>query len=332
MSSKYSVDRRKVISLGALSFSSVILNSIISGSVAAQELDKITRLVVPFPPGGSTDVLARRIAEFIMKRTGETVVVENRAGAGGTIGANYVAKSEPNGRTILLGVTGSNAIAQSLMNLPYDSASDFAPITRVVNTPLIITINQTLPVNTLNEFIDYILKHPNEIYFGSAGTGTSMHLTGEMFKNATHTQMTHVPYKGNGAMLTDLLGGQIQATFGDILVLKSHIDSGKLKALAVTSRARHPMFPKIPAVAEAGFGDFEALSWQGFFAPKNTPSSKVTELSELINDSLKDPTIRTYFEERGVVIDGTTPEQFSEFVHKEIKKWADIVKIANVKI
>lgn len=299
----------------------------------AQAPGQTTRIVVPFPPGGSTDVLARRIGEKLSAAWGKTVIVDNRPGAGGTVGADYVAKAAPDGTTLLLGVTGSNAIAQSLYTkLPYDVIKDFAPVSLVVSSPLVITINPSVKARTLAEFVALAKAKPGAISYGSAGNGTSMHLTGEMFKQATHTSMVHIPYRGSGGMLTDLMGGQIDATFGDLLVVLPQLEAGKLIPLAVTSKQRHPLLPKVPTVAESGYPGFEALSWQGVFAPARTPPAMVEKISADINQALKGPDLQEYFVTRGFVMEGTTPAAFKTFLDAEVKKWAAIVKVSGAKV
>ena len=290
------------------------------------------RIVVPFPPGGSTDLLARRIGEKLAAAWGQTVVVENRAGAGGTVGADYVAKAAPDGNTLLMGVTGSNAIAQALYpKLPYDVVRDFAPVSMVVSSPLVVTVNPSVKAGTLAEFIALAKARPGSISYGSAGNGTSMHLTGEMFKLATRTSMVHIPYRGSAGMLTDLMGGQIEAAFGDLLVVMPQLEAGKLRALAVTSRQRHPMLPNVPTVAESGYPGFEALSWQGLFAPAGTPAEVVAKTSAEVNKAIQAPDIRDYFAARGFLVEGTTPAAFKSLVEAEVKKWTAIVKASGAK-
>lgn len=255
------LSRRQSLRRIAIGASAVIASTGLAPLLAHAQDSKPLRIVVPFPPGGSTDLLARRIADKLAVALGRTVLVENRAGAGGTVGADLVAKSAPDGNTLLMGVTGSNAIAQSLYTtLPYDVLKDFAPVSIVVSAPLVVAVNPEVKATTLQELISLAKARPGSLSYGSPGNGTSMHLTAEMFKQATQTSMVHIPYRGSAAVLTDLMGGQIQVTFGDLLVLLPQLEAGKLRALAVTSRQRHPMLPNVPTVAEAGSPGFEALS------------------------------------------------------------------------
>ncbi|MDI3381065.1 Bug family tripartite tricarboxylate transporter substrate binding protein [Xenophilus aerolatus] len=330
---KTSLSRRQSIRRVAIGASSLLAASWLAPLAAhAQAGAKTVRIVVPFPPGGSTDLLARRVAEKLSAAWGQPVIVENRAGAGGTVGADFVAKSAPDGTTLLMGVTGSNAIAQALYpRLPYDVLKDFAPVSMVVSSPLVVTVNPAVKANTLAEFVALAKAKPGSISYGSAGNGTSMHLTGEMFKQATKTSMVHIPYRGSAGMLTDLMAGQIEATFGDLLVVMPQLEAGKLRPLAVTSKQRHPQLPNVPTVAESGYPGFEALSWQGVFAPSGTPPEVVERLSADVNKAVRTADVRDYFAARGFLVEGTTPSAFRTFLEAEVKKWSAIVKVSGAK-
>lgn len=289
--------------------------------------NKPINIVVPFAPGGSTDVLARRLGDKLAAAWGQPVVVSNRPGAGGTLGADFVAKSAPDGYTLLMGVTGSNAIAQALYpKLPYDTIKDFAPVSMMVSAPLVLAVNPDVKANTAAEFLTLVKSKAGALSYGSAGNGTSMHLTGEMYKQASDVSMVHVPYRGSAAMLTDLMSGEIQATFGDVLVLMPQIEAGKVRALAVTSKARHSMLPNVPTLDEAGLKGFEALSWQGLFAPAGTPPEVVEKLSAEVNKAMQSPDIKDFFAAQGFNVQGTTPAAFKTFVAGEVAKWSPIVK------
>lgn len=330
---KPSLSRRQSIRRVAIGASSLLAASWFAPlAVHAQPAAKTVRIVVPFPPGGSTDLLARRTAEKLSAAWGQPVIVENRAGAGGTVGADYVAKSAPDGTTLLMGVTGSNAIAQALYpRLPYDVLKDFAPVSMVVSSPLVVTVNPAVKANTLAEFVALAKARPGSLSYGSAGNGTSMHLTGEMFKQATKTSMVHIPYRGSAGMLTDLMAGQIEATFGDLLVVMPQLEAGKLRPLAVTSKQRHPQLPNVPTVAESGYPGFEALSWQGVFAPAGTPPELVERISADVNKAVRAADVRDYFAARGFLVEGTTPAAFKTFLEAEVKKWSAIVKVSGAK-
>lgn len=308
--------------------------TLLPATAAAQAFpDKTISIVVPFPPGGSTDLLARRIAEKLSTSLKQTVIVDNRPGAGGTMGADYVAKSSPDGYTLLMGVTGSNAISGALYpSLPYDPVKSFSPVTIVAVAPLVLAVNPDSPVKTLQDFVALAKKKPGSLTHGSPGNGTSMHLTGVMFEHATGTTLLHVPYRGSAAALRDLLGGRIDAMFGDVAVLMPMVQSNKVVALAVTSKKRHPLMPNVPTVAESGYPDFEALSWQGLFAPANTPRPIVARLSQEVNKALQSPDIQKFFSARGFLVGGDTPEEFSAFVAEQTSKWAKIVKDSGIKL
>lgn len=300
---------------------------------AQQFPTKMVRIVVPFPPGGSTDVLARKLAEAMTQDFGQSVIVENRPGAGGTVGSAYVARSPADGYTLLMGVTGSHAVSYSLYSKPsYDPVKDFAAISMIVNSPLMLVKNPNVPARTVPEFIAYAKSKPAQVTYGSPGNGTSMHLTGEMFALATSTQLLHVPYKGSAPALNDLLGGQLDTMFGDLLVVQQFVKSGKIQAVAVTSQQRHPMFPDVPTVAESGVPGFEALSWQGLFAPAGTPPDVVNALNAEVNKVLDRSDMKTFFSSQGFLVTPSTPDQFKGFVAAEVKKWAAIVKAAGVPV
>lgn len=295
---------------------------------------KPIRIVVPFPPGGSTDLLARRLGEKLAAAMGQPVVVENKPGAGGTTGADYVAKSPADGHTLLLGVTGSNAIAASLYpKLPYDTLKDFAPVSMVVSAPLVLAVNAANPIRTVRDYIAAARARP--ITYGTPGNGTSMHLTGEMFDLAAGTRLTHVPYRGSAPALNDMLGGSLESMFGDFLVLLSQIKAGKVVPIAVTSARRHPLLPEVPTIAESGIpglAGFEASSWQGLFAPAATPREVVARLNAETVKALESPDIKEFFGSQGFIVGGGTPEQFRALIEAEVPKWGRVIRAANVKV
>ena len=288
---------------------------------------KVIKIIVPFPPGGSTDIIARSIAEKFQKSMGQPVIVENKPGAGGAVGSDQVAKSAPDGYTLVVGVTGSHAISATLNpKLPYDPLKDFEPISLVVSAPLTLVANPSVPANDLKSLV--ALHKP--LNHGTPGNGTSMHLTAEMFNLVAGTHFVHVPYKGTAAALNDLLGGQIQLMFGDFLITLPQIRAGKIKALAVTSLKRHPLLPDVPTVAESGYPGFEALSWQGLFAPAGTPKPIVDKLNAELVKAMAAPDMQEYFAKQGFQVGGDSPEAFRAFISKEIPKWARVIKEAHV--
>ena len=295
--------------------------------------EKPIRLVVPFPPGGSTDVLARRIGEKLTVALGQPVLVENRPGAGGTTGADAVAKSAPDGHTLLMGVTGSNAIAVSLFrNLPYHPVRDFAPVTRVISAPLVLVAHPSMNVTDVAGYVAAAKAAPNAVTYGTPGNGTSMHLTGVMFANATGTQLTHVPYRGTAQMTTDLIAARLVSSFADMLVTMPLIRDGQLRALAVTSPQRHPMLPQVPTMQEAGLAGFSATSWQGVFAPAGTPAPVVERLHAEIAKIMTLPEVKDSFASQGFIVEAVGPAEFAPFVAAETAKWAEVVRAGNVSL
>ncbi|RFP79630.1 tripartite tricarboxylate transporter substrate binding protein [Hydrogenophaga sp. SNF1] len=330
---RFALNRRTLVS--ALAAGTTLgLAALTPLAASAQDAypSKIVRIVVPFPPGGSTDLLARKLGEKLAAQWKQTVIVDNRPGAGGTVGADHVSKSAPDGYTLLLGVTGSNGIAGSLYpNLPYDPVKGFTPVTAVVTAPLLLVKGERVAAKTVAELVAAAKAKPGSITYGSPGTGTSMHLTGEMFELATKTALLHIPYRGSAGALSDLMGGQIDLMFGDILVVMPQIEAKKLTPIAVTSKERHPMFPNVPTVAESGYPGFEALSWQGLFAPPGTPAAIVDKLNKDVNAALASADIQEYFVSRGFKLGGSGAAEYKAFIEAENKKWATIVKTAGVK-
>ena len=293
--------------------------------------NKLVRIVVPFPPGGSTDLLARRLGERLQAAMGQPFIVENKPGAGGAVGSEFVAKAPPDGYTVLMGVTGSHGISVSLNpKLPYHPLKDFAPISMVVSAPLVIVVGPGFPAGTLAEYVAHAKSKPEQVTHSSPGNGTSMHLTGEMFNLAAGTKLVHVPYKGSAGAVNDLVGGQVQSMFGDFLVVLPQVKGGKIKALAVTSAKRHPLLPEVPTVAESGYPGFEALSWQGLFAPAGTPADIVAKLNAETVKVLASEDFRDSFAKQGFLVAGSTPAEFRAFIEAEIPKWARIIKAGGV--
>ena len=288
------------------------------------------RIVVPFPPGGSTDILARRLAERLAPALGQTVVVENRPGAGGTTGADHVSKSAPDGQTLLLGVTGSNAIAQSLYaNLPYDTVRGFAPVSRLVSAPLVLCVHPGLPARDVAGYI--AAARAGAVTYATPGNGTSMHLTGVMFAQAAGVELTHVPYRGSAQLLIDLVAGTVASAFADLLVVLPQIRANAVRALAVTSAERHPLLPEVPTVAQSLPG-FQAASWQGLFAPPGTSAPVLERLHAEVARAMQAEEIREFFARQGFTVEATTPADFAAFVASETARWAAVVRAGNVRL
>ena len=323
--------RRTWFSILGLAALSTALLGLATGAAAQGFPSKPVRIVVPFPPGGSTDLLARRIAEKWQQSLGQPVIVENRPGAGGVTGSDFVARAAPDGHTLVMGVTGSHGVSISLNpRLPYHPLRSFEPISRVVSAPLVIVVGAAVPARTLAEYVAAARSKPGEITHSSPGVGTSMHLTGEMFNAAAGTQLVHVPYKGSAGAINDLMGGQVQSMFSDFLVALPQVESGRIRALAVTSARRHPLMPNVPTVAESGYPGFEALSWQGLFAPAGTPREVIERLNAETQKALASPDIRDFFSRQGFEVAGSSPAEFRAFIEAEIPKWAKVVKEAGL--
>ncbi len=289
-------------------------------------------LVVPFPPGGSTDVLARQIAEQIAGPLGQPVVVENRGGAGGTVGANHVAQSAPDGYTLLMGVTGSNAISGVLRSdLPYDPGTDFAPVALVVSSPLVLTVNADSDIDSLEAFIAAAEAEPEAVTHGTPGVGTSMHLAAELFGLESGTSLMHVPYQGSAAAIADLLAGNIDSMFADILVSSEYIEAGRLRPLGVTGDQEHFMLEGVPTI-DTVLPDYFAASWQGIFAPAGTDPEILERLHAEISTALASDTLQTFFRDRGFLVEGRTPGETMGFITEEIEKWGRVVEAAGISV
>lgn len=300
--------------------------------------DKPVRIIVPFAPGGTTDILARAIAPELSKAFGQQFVVDNKAGAGGNVGAEIVSKSAPDGYTLLMGTVGTHGINKALYNkLPYDPQKDFAPITLVAGVPNVMVVNaekaRSLNINTVNDFIRYAKAHPGQLNMASSGNGTSIHLAGELFKSMTGIYMTHIPYRGSGPALMDLVGGSMDVMFDNLPSSMQQIKGGKLKALAVTSAQRSAALPDIPTVEEAaGLKGFEASSWFGLLAPAGTSSDIVHRIQREVTKSLSTPAIKEKLMAQGAIPGGNTPEEFTRMIDSEIRKWAKVVKESGARV
>ena len=288
-------------------------------------------LVIPFAPGGSTSIVGRGIADKMSELLGEKVVVDNRPGAGGTVGTKAVAKSEPDGYTLVLGYTGTLAIGPSLYkNVGYDPRKDFAPIGLVGNAPNSLVVHPSFPAKTVAELIAYAKANPGKVNFGSAGAGTASHITGEYFARSAGVTLVHIPYKGTGPALTDLLGGHIPMAFAPIPASHPNVSAGKLRALAVTSAARSGLLPDVPTMAEAGLSDFDASLYYGLAAPAGTPRPVIDKLNKVLREALASDEVRRQLGADGTDITPGTPEDYAAFIDKDEKKWSQLVKASGV--
>ena len=295
--------------------------------------NKPVKLVIPFPPGGPLDVVGRAIAQKLGEAWGQSVVVDNRPGAGGNIGADIVAKSVPDGYTILMGALSTHAVNPSLYpKMPYDAVADFAPITLVAVTPNVLVVNATLPVNSAKEFIAYAKANSGKLAFGSGSNGSAGHLAGELFKVETGADIVHVPYKGGAPATQALLAGDTQFMFDNLANAMPHVKAGKLKALAVTTAQRSKLAPELPTMAEAGLRGFDISTWFGLFAPAGTPKEIIAKWNAEVAKILNSPEMREKLVVQGAEPAPMTPEQFAAFVQSEIPKYAKIVKASGAKV
>ena len=288
-------------------------------------------IVVPFSAGGTTDILARLIGQKMTERWKVAVVVDNKLGAGGNIGTAQVARSAPDGYTLVMGTIGTHAINPSLYaSMPYDALKDFAPITRAAMVPNVLVVNPSSPFNTVKELIDYGKANPGKLTFGSSGHGSTLQLSGELFKMLAHVDMVHVPYKGSAPAVADLLGNQITMIFDNLPSSLPHVKAGKLKALGVTSSARVAQLPDVPTLAEAGVPDYEIMSWFGLWAPAKTPRPIVDKLNQAIVEILNTPELQQKISEQGAIPSPETPAQFERFIRAETEKWNKVVTAAKL--
>ena len=304
-----------------------------STAQAADYPDKPIRMIVPYPPGGTSDLLARAIAPRLGERLQQTVIIENRAGAGGVIGAQAVARSAPDGYTLVFASIASHGILPVLQKpAPYDAIKDFSPITLVANTPNVLVANIQQPIKSLAELLAAAKAKPGSINFGSTSLGGSPHMGGELLKTMAGIDIVHVPYKGGGPMLIDLMGGQVQVAFDNLPSSINHIRAGKIRALAVTTAKRWPGAPDIPTMAEAGVPGYESGAWFGLLAPANTPKPIVEMLQKHVAAILKLPEVEKMFLEQGAEPVGNTPEQFAKVIASELQKWAKVAAATGVKL
>ena len=309
-------------------FGFVLAQILVSGIVMAQPYpNRPIRLVVAFPPGGATDVYARIVQARFSEALGQNIVIENRAGAGGMIGADLVAKAPPDGNTLLIGNIAALAMNVGVYaKMPYDPAKDFAPVLRTVDVSYALVVHPGVPAKNVQEFIAYAKANPGKLSYGSAGSGSAPHLATELLKQRAGIDILHVPYKGGGPMVADLLGGQIQVGIGDQANLMPQVKAGKLRVLAVGSLRRSPNYPEVPTIAESGLPGFEAGAWQGLAAPAGTPPDVVKRLNETLVKVMQMPDVKERLLGAGLEPLGGSPEEFAQFIKSEIAKWSKVAK------
>jgi tripartite-type tricarboxylate transporter receptor subunit TctC len=291
------------------------------------------KLVIPFPAGGPLDAVGRAIAQKLTDAWGQSVIVDNRPGAGGNIGADLVAKSPPDGYTVVMGALSTHAVNPSLYpSMPYDAVKDFAPITRVAVTPNVLVVNPALPVHSVQELIAYAKAHPGKLSFGSGSNGSAGHLAGELFKVDAGVDMVHVPYRGAAPAMQALLAGDTQLMFDNLASAMPQVKAGKLRALAVTTAKRSPLVPDLPTMAEAGLKDFDISTWFGLLAPAGTPQPIVAKWNAEVTRILDAPDMRERLALQGAEAAPTTPDEFARYIAAELKKYAPIVKASGAKV
>jgi tripartite-type tricarboxylate transporter receptor subunit TctC len=289
------------------------------------------RIVVPFTPGGGTDILARLIAQKLNEAWGQPVVVDNRPGASGTVGTAFVAKAAGDGQTLLIMPAGYAGNPSLYKKLPYDQNRELAPVSRLASGPLTLVVHPSLPVKTVKEFIAFARARPGEINFGSSGAGTLPHLSAELFNSMSGVRMVHIPYKGAGAAVTDVMAGRVPVYFMNILQSLSLIKAGKLRALGVTTPERTPIAPEIPSIAEAGLKGFDMTNWYGLLVPAATPRDVIVKLNAEVGRALNLPELKSRLAEDGMTVVASTPEQFSEFLARETAKFSKVIEAAGIK-
>jgi len=290
------------------------------------------RFIVPFAPGGSTDTLARTLAQRLTDALGQQVVVDNRSGGNGNIGTEIVARAVPDGHTIVLGYIANLGIGPSLYaKLPFDPVKDFAPVTLLAVAPNILVAHPSLPVKNVRELVAYAKAHPQKVNYASAAVASLGHLAGELLNSSAGIRMQHVPYKGSGQAVIDLLAGQVQIMFSGMSSVMPHIKAGKLRPLAVTGAQRSPATPEVPTIAEAGYPGFEASAWYSVMAPAGTPKTVVTRLNGEILRALKIPEVKERLENVGFELVGSSPDECGTYIRNEIVKWAKVVKASGIK-
>ena len=331
-----SISRRRHIVTGLAAAAMLVASSLACAQSAWPT--KPVKIIVPFAPGGTTDILARAVAPELSRAFGQQFVVENKAGAGGNLGAEIVAKSAGDGYTLLMGTVGTHGINRALYaKLPYDPFKDFIPVTLVAGVPNVMVVNADKAaankINTVNDFIKYAKANPGKLNMASCGNGTSIHLAGELFKSQTGIFMAHIPYRGSGPALLDLAAGNMDVMFDNLPSAMQLIKAGKLKALAVTSGQRSSAMPDLPTIEEAaGLKGFEASSWFGLLAPAGTPMDIVNRIQQEVAKSLNTPAIKEKLQLQGAIPSGNTSAQFATLIEAEHKKWAAVVKASGAKV
>ncbi len=322
------LSRRTLLRAGAASWAGIGL----TGQAQASWPTRPVNLIVPFPAGGGTDAFARPLSAQFAKLTGRQMVIDNRGGAGGTVGASAAAKAAPDGYTLFMGAV-HHAIAPSMYpKLDYDIEKDFAPLALMANVPQVLVVNPKSQPGDFKEFLDRVRKSPGRFNYGSAGAGTSHHLAGELFKQQTKTFITHIPYRGAGPALQDLIAGNVDMMFDGLGSSAQHIKGGRIKALMVSGGKRNPAFPDVPCAAELGLPDYTVTTWYGVWAPRATPADVQARIVEELRRASAADELKTAWANNGADFGNLTPAQFGSFVSAEVKRWAAVVKASGAKL
>jgi tripartite-type tricarboxylate transporter receptor subunit TctC len=312
----------------------LLLGVVIAIGVDAQSYPaKAVRVIVPFPPGQAADIFSRMVAERLAVKWGQGVAVENRAGGGGIPGMMAGKQAAPDGYTLVVGTSGTLGVNPNIYaSIPYDPLKDFAPASNIFIAPLVIVAHPSFKPGTVKDLVAAAKERPGALHFASAGPGTAQHMTGELFKFRAGIDLVHVPYKGSGPGMTDLIGGQVPLMFDSLASALPHIKSGRIKILALTTAQRVPQMPEVPTVAESGYEGFSGVGWSGFVLPAGTPRDIVEKVSADTQAVLREPETVQRIVERGGVPDPTTPQQYADFIRAEVAKWGEVARIAKVKL
>jgi tripartite-type tricarboxylate transporter receptor subunit TctC len=320
------MDRKSFLGVLMLSMTSLFATPVAADNYPSKPIT----IIVPFAPGGTVDAVARTVGERLSQALKQPVIIDNRGGAGGTIGTAIAATAKPDGYTLLM-VFDTHATNQHLYRkLPYKTEQAFAPVSLLVRNPQLLVAHPKVPATNVTELVASQKSNKTPISYASVGPGSSNHLTAELFRDAAGIEMTHVPYKGGGPAINDLLGGHVDVMFVSLALVAQHVKGGKLKPLAVTSSSRHPLFPDVPTIAEQGFPGFEAQSWVGILAPAGTPKDIVARLNQELSRSLSQPDVKEKLQAQGHEIVGSAPEQFGEWIQAESAKWGKVIKERNI--
>jgi tripartite-type tricarboxylate transporter receptor subunit TctC len=324
------LNRRRLIGLAA---ATVAAPSILSSRASSADWPaKPVRVVVPFAPGGSTDITARLVSNRLQEVWGQSVVVENKPGAGGNIAADMVAHSDPDGYTIL--ISGPPLATNQFLypSLSYDPVGDFTPVTLLITQPNLMCVPNSSPAKSVKEFIDYCNQNRGKVTYASSGNGTTLHLSGELFKRLARVEMTHIPYRGGAPAINDLIPGRVDVIFDNMVSIISHVRAGSLRGLAVTTRERVALVPDMPTIAESGVPGFDVFSWFGFFVPARTPEAVVARINADTNAALVYPQVKSRFDDLGAVPKGSTPTELAAFLKSEIDKWGPVIREAKIRV